>query len=74
MQVCCDEAEFPRNRSQEGTGTEMLCEADAHQIVFFQQARGDLVGLSISNAQCSNLVACKGEMIVELNWTTIEVA
>src|SRR5713101_7091224 len=30
--------------------------------------------LSISDAQCSNLVACQGEMIVELNWTAIEVA
>jgi len=32
------------------------------------------VGLSISNAQCSNLVACKGEMKVKLDRTSVEVA
>src|SRR5258708_26671307 len=30
--------------------------------------------LSISNAQCSNLVACKGEMQVKLDRTCVEVA
>src|SRR6266478_3054129 len=30
--------------------------------------------LSISNAQCSNLVACKGEMKVKLDRTSVEVA
>src|SRR5258708_28526648 len=30
--------------------------------------------LSISNAQCSNLVACQGEMKVKLDRTSVEVA
>src|SRR5947209_20492820 len=30
--------------------------------------------LSVSNAQCSNLVACQGEMKVKLDRTSVEVA